>query len=81
MSNVTVYTTSSCPYCVMLTNYLKEQNIAFTEVNVEHNEAEMKKVVNKTGQYGVPQTEVNGKWILGFAPDQIISALNYKEVL
>ncbi len=34
---VTVYTTTRCPYCVMLKNFLKEKEIAFHEVNVESN--------------------------------------------
>lgn len=75
MNNIIVYTTSSCPYCVMLTNYLKEQDIPFTEVNVENKPEEMQKVVASTGQMGVPQTEVNGTWVLGFDPDSIQQAL------
>lgn len=76
MNKLTVYTTSSCPYCVMLTNFLKERDIDFNEVNVENNPQEMQKVVESTGQMGVPQTEVNGQWVLGFDPDRIMAALN-----
>lgn len=75
MNNVTVYTTTSCPYCVMLTNFLSDKNISFQEVNVEKDPKAMKKVVQTTGQMGVPQTEVNGKWVVGFDPDNIMSAL------
>lgn len=35
MKKVTVYTTTTCPYCVMLKNFLREQGIPFTEVNVQ----------------------------------------------
>ena len=37
MNSVTVYTTTRCPYCVMLKNFLSDQNIAFKEVNIETN--------------------------------------------
>ncbi|KAF0815696.1 MULTISPECIES: glutaredoxin family protein [Cytobacillus] len=75
MSSVTVYTTTRCPYCVMLKNFLSDQNIPFKEVNVERNPEIMQQLVNTTGQMGVPQTEVNGKWVVGFDPNSIMMAL------
>lgn len=75
MNNVTVYVTSTCPYCVMLTNFLKENNIEYTEINVETKPEEMQKVIESTGQMGVPQTKVNGTWVLGFDPNSIMAAL------
>ncbi|WP_216828499.1 glutaredoxin family protein [Alkalihalobacterium elongatum] len=76
MKNITVYTTNSCRYCVMLKNFLMDQNIPFKEVNLETNPALMQDLVRKTGQYGVPQTEINGQWVLGFDPNTIINLLN-----
>lgn len=75
MNTVTVYTTTRCPYCVMLKNFLKDQNITFKEINVEAKPELMQYVVEKTGQLGVPQTEVNGKWVLGYDPNGIMTAL------
>ncbi|PAV28710.1 NrdH-redoxin [Virgibacillus profundi] len=71
MNSVTVYTTAQCPYCVMLKNFLSEQNIPFNEVNVNTKPEMMQKLVQTTGQLGVPQTEVNGQWIVGYDPDNI----------
>ncbi|MBO9131437.1 glutaredoxin domain-containing protein [Bacillus sp. 165] len=76
MNTVTVYTTTRCPYCVMLKNFLADQNILFKEVNVETQPKVMHELVNKTGQMGVPQTEVNGKWVVGYDPNSIMIALN-----
>lgn len=75
MNSVTVYTTNQCPYCTMLKNFLSEQNIPFTEVNVEKKPEVMDLLVKTTGQMGVPQTEVNGQWIVGFDPNNIMMAL------
>ncbi|HYK73429.1 MAG TPA: glutaredoxin domain-containing protein [Pseudoneobacillus sp.] len=75
MNAITVYTTTRCPYCVMLKNFLTDQNIPFNEVNVETNPAIMQQIVSTTGQMGVPQTEINGKWVLGFDPNGIMQAL------
>lgn len=74
-NTATVYTTSTCPYCTMMTDYLKEQNIPFKEINVQNDPAAGQKLVETTGQMGVPQTELNGQWILGFNPDKVQEAL------
>lgn len=79
MNSVTVYTTTQCPYCVMLKSFLSEQNIPFTEVNVETKPEIMERLVKTTGQMGVPQTEVNGQWIVGFDPNNIMIALRNQE--
>lgn len=76
MNSVTVYTTTRCPYCVMLKNFLTQQNVPFKEVNVEMNPEIMQELVRTTGQMGVPQSQVNGKWIVGFDPNGIMTALN-----
>ncbi|MDA3128520.1 glutaredoxin family protein [Aliibacillus thermotolerans] len=72
--NVTVYTTTTCPYCDMVKSFLSQNNIPYKEVNVEDME-KMQQLVQKTGQMGVPQTNVNGTWILGFDPNGIMAAL------
>ncbi len=71
----TVYTTSTCPYCTMLTDYLKEQGIPFEEVNVQLDPEAGQRLVATTGQMGVPQTEINGRWVIGFDPNGIQQAL------
>lgn len=71
----TVYTTSTCPYCTMLTNYLDEQGIAYDEVNVQMDPAAGQRLVATTGQMGVPQTEINGRWVIGFDPEGIQAAV------
>lgn len=76
MNIVTVYTTTRCPYCVMLKNFLTQQNIPYKEVNVEENPEIMHQLVRTTGQMGVPQSQVNGKWVVGFDPNGIMTALN-----
>lgn len=54
---------------------LVDQNIPFKEINVETKPEIMNQLVNETGQMGVPQTEVNGKWVVGFDPNNIMLAL------
>lgn len=75
MVKATVYTTSTCPYCTMLTGYLEEQGIEYEEVNVQVNPEAGQRLVATTGQMGVPQTEINGQWVIGFDPERIQQAL------
>lgn len=73
MNDITVYSTSTCPYCTMMTNFLKEQGLPFKEVNVQVDQEAGRKLVQTTGQMGVPQTNVNGHWILGFDPNAVMA--------
>ncbi len=59
----------------MMTNYLHENNIPFETINVQTDRQAAVKLVETTGQTGVPQTEINGKWVLGFDPDAVQEAL------
>lgn len=75
MNKIIVYTTNSCPYCVMMKNFLDDQGISFKEVNVQRDQSAAKKLVETTGQMGVPQTEINGQWVMGFDPQAVTALL------
>ncbi|WP_026583177.1 glutaredoxin family protein [Bacillus sp. J33] len=76
MSNqVTVYTTDTCPYCAMVKNFLMEKGVSFNEVNVQQDPEAGQKLVETTGQKGVPQIEINGEWVLGYDPETITNLL------
>jgi glutaredoxin 3 len=72
VKQVTVYTTTTCPYCIMLKNYLNEQGIPFNEINLNFHPEAVERVVRATGQLGVPQTEIDGHWVIGFNPEAIM---------
>ena|SRR5690625_1615943 len=73
-----VYMTSSCPFCTMMTNYLDGKNIPYETINVQTDMNAARKLVETTGEMGVPQTEINGKWIIGFDPESVQAALKGK---
>ncbi|MGD8373915.1 MAG: glutaredoxin domain-containing protein [Candidatus Woesebacteria bacterium] len=58
MKKITVYTTEMCPYCHMLTRWLKDKNIEFTEYRVDVNPIAAQKMVQISGQMGVPFTTI-----------------------
>jgi len=56
---VTVYSTTTCPYCNMLKNYLKENGVAFSEKLVDQDDAAREEMMKESkGFLGVPFTIV-----------------------
>lgn len=56
---ITVYTTTSCPYCKMLKDYLTQKGVAFEEKLVDQSiDAQNKMVEDSGGFLGVPFTVV-----------------------
>ena len=67
MSNVIVYTTKICPYCVRAKSLLKEKNIPFEEIDVSDDPDLRLKMVEKAGgKRTVPQIFINDQSIGGF---------------
>ena len=73
---VKVYTTPTCSWCNTEKAYLRKNNIQFTEIDVSKNEKMAKAMVRKSGQRGVPQTEIDGHMIVGFNKARINELLN-----
>ena len=64
--NVIVYTTPTCPYCHMVKQYLTQRRIPFVEKDVSVDQSAAMEMVRRTGQQGVPVTEINGQFVVGF---------------
>ncbi len=75
---VTVYSTPTCPYCHMAKDFLKENKIAFKDVDISSNTAAAQEMMNKSGQMGVPVIDVEGKIIVGFDRDALRAELGLK---
>lgn len=73
--NVTVYTTPTCSWCTTVKRHLQENGIQYREVNVAADQKAAEEMVRKSGQQGVPQTEINGQIIVGFDKSRINSLL------
>ncbi|MBU5689776.1 MAG: glutaredoxin family protein [Candidatus Aenigmatarchaeota archaeon] len=75
MTQVKIYTTSTCPYCEMAKKYFKSKNIDFEEINVQDNPEAAVELIEKSGQMGVPVIEIDNKIIIGFNRNAIERAL------
>ena len=76
LPKVKVYATSTCPWCVKTKEFLKANNIKYDEVNVGVDEKARNEMLEKSGQFGVPVTEVNGIIIVGYDKDALKKALD-----
>lgn len=72
---VKVYSTSTCPYCVMLKEYLQEKAVQFENFDVGQNKEALKEMKDKSGQFGVPVIDIDGKIIVGFDKEEINKTL------
>lgn len=55
---ITIYTTNSCGYCVMVKKWLAAKNFTYEEVNIEQNPDRAKEALEISGQMNVPVTVV-----------------------
>ncbi len=76
---ILIYSTPYCVFCNALKEFLKEHKIGFEEIDVSKDKQALQDMVNKSGQMGVPVTDIEGKIVVGFDRDQIIRILNIKE--
>lgn len=68
---VTVYSTPSCSWCTTLKTHLKKNGIRYSEIDVSLDQQAAQEMQRKSGQMGVPQTDIGGEMIVGFDKTRI----------
>lgn len=66
VKRVTVYSSPTCSWCNTLKAWLRKNSIPFTDVDISRDEHAAQELVRRTGQQGVPQTDINGQIVVGF---------------
>ncbi len=74
-TKVIVYSTPPCPYCTRTKQFLKDNDIDFEDIDVSADQEMLQKMIDKSGQMGVPVLDINGEIIVGFDKERIKSAL------
>ena len=72
---VTVYSWPGCPYCIRAKQFLKDNGVAFEDIDVSDDKEKAQEMVKKSGQMAVPVLEIDGKIIVGFDEGSIKDAL------
>ena len=80
MATVTIYSTSTCPYCIAEKKYLKSKNIEFEDILLDEQPEAIQTSIDTCGSRGVPCTHItkdDGTMvsILGFDQPKIDAAL------
>ena len=72
---VIVYSTPTCPFCIKVKEFLKENNVDFENVDVSSDQTRLQEMMQKSGQMGVPVIDIDGEIITGFDKAKITQAL------
>lgn len=72
---VTVFSTPSCSWCTTLKTHLKKNGIRYSEIDVSRDQNAAVEMQRKSGQMGVPQTDIGGEMIVGFDKTRINNLL------
>lgn len=72
---VTVYASTTCPWCVKTEEFLKSLKVEFEIKNVAGDKEAAMFIVKKTRQMGVPVTQIGEKFIVGYKPEEIEAEL------
>ena len=63
---ITIYTTPSCPYCLLAKKYFASKKIKFEEIDVASDPKRAQEMIEISGQMGVPVILIKDKVISGF---------------
>jgi len=71
MTKVTVYSTQNCPYCRMAKAFLEKHNVQYESLDVGNDTVAAQKMIELSGQRGVPVIMVDDEVIVGFDSDRL----------
>lgn len=66
MSNVIIYSTAICPYCVAAKNFLKSRGASYSEVRIDTDPVARAEMMQKTKRTSVPQIFINDTHVGGY---------------
>lgn len=66
MKNILIYTTATCPYCVLAKKLLQEKGLEYREIRVDLDSIEREKMIERSGLRTVPQIFIDDKHIGGY---------------
>ena len=72
---MTVYSTPTCSWCTTLKTHLKKNGIRYSDVDVSKDQNAAEAMRKRSGQQGVPQTDIGGEMIVGFDKNRINTLL------
>jgi len=77
-NKIVIYSTETCTYCHHLKDYLKEKGFTYEEIDVGRDAEQAQIMIQKSGQRGVPVSDIDGQIVIGFDQDKVDELLNIK---
>jgi len=78
MKKVKVFSTPTCPYCHMAKDYLTDKKVSFEDIDVSQDQQQAQKMVERSGEMGVPQLWIDDQIVIGFNKPVIDHLLGLK---
>ena len=76
---VKIYTTPTCPWCKKTKEFFKQHKVQYEEVDVAADQKAAEKMVEKSGQMGVPVIEIGDQILVGFDIPVLRKALKLED--
>jgi len=77
--SVEIFTTPTCPYCAMTKELLDKEGISYIEYNVAVDEEARQRMVQTSGQLGVPVIIFDGNIVVGFDRASLQDAISKRK--
>lgn len=58
VKNITIFTTNTCAYCVMVKKWMDSKGLSYDTVNLDENPERQKEAYEVSGQLAVPVTVI-----------------------
>ena len=78
MPKVIIYSTPYCVYCKAAKEFFLEHGVEYEEKDVAKDEEARERMIQKSGQMGVPVIEVGDEVVVGFDKKRLIALLGIK---
>ena len=78
---ITIYSTRTCGFCHAAKQYLTGLKVPYEEVKVDEIPDGPQKLIDKSGQLGVPVIDVDDNIIIGFNRPQLDLLLREKKLI
>ena len=75
---VTVYSAVWCPWCTKTKEWLKAHKVKFEVIDVDKDQKAAEELIEKSGQTGIPVTDIDGEIIVGYDVPRLSKALGIK---
>jgi glutaredoxin-like YruB-family protein len=76
---VIIYTAVWCPWCKRTKQFFDEHGVKYEERDIEKDPKNAEEVVEKSGQMGIPVTDIDGEIVVGFDKERLSELLGIRE--